>query len=74
MDNFQVKVTQVKEPPGLASVQFLGLAEVCQVLVIGEYLYQEGETMKVVLPGLQGLDDSKEFPIIDVIVSFCRNE
>ena len=28
MDNFQVKVSQVKELSGLASVQFLGLMEV----------------------------------------------
>ena len=50
MDNFQVKVSQVKKPSGLVFVQFLGLTEVCQVLVIGEYLYWEGRTMKVVLP------------------------
>ena len=50
LDNFQVKVSQVKELSGLASVQFLGLMEVCQVLVVSEYLYQEGRTVKVVLP------------------------
>ena len=42
MDNFQVKVSQVKELSGLASVQCLGLIEICQVLVVGEHLYQEG--------------------------------
>ena len=50
MDNFQVKVGQVKEPSGLVSVQFLGLIEICQVLVVGEHLYQKGRTMKVVSP------------------------
>ena len=50
MDNFQVKVSQVKEPSGLVSIQFLGLTEVCQVLVVSEHLYQEGRTVKVVSP------------------------
>ena len=74
MDNFQVKVSQVKEPSGLASVQFLGLAEVCQVLVIREHLDQKGGTMEIVSPRLQDSDDSKEFPIVDVRVLFHRNE
>ena len=30
--------------------------------------------MKIVSPRLQGSDDGKELPIIDVIVSFHRNE
>ena len=30
--------------------------------------------MKVVLPGLEHIDDSKEFVIVNVIVSFCRRE
>ena len=50
MDNFQVKVGQVKEPSDLTSVQFLGLMEVCQVLVVGKYLYWKRRTVKVVLP------------------------
>ena len=74
MDNFQVKVGQVKELSGLASVQFLGLVEVCQVLVVSEHLDQEGETVEIVSPRHQGLDDSKEFLIMDVIVLFCRDE
>ena len=56
MDNFQVKVSQVKEPSGLVSVQFLGLMEICQVFVVDEHLYWEGSAIKVVLPGFQGLD------------------
>ena len=30
--------------------------------------------MEVVTPGLECLDDSKEFSVIDIIVSFCRRE
>ena len=50
VDNFQVKVSQVEGPSGLALVQFLGLAEVCQVLVVSEHLYQKEGTMKIVSP------------------------
>ena len=57
MDNFQVKVSQVEEPSSLVSVQFLSLMEICQVLVVGEHLYQERRIIKVVSPGFQGLDD-----------------
>ena len=30
--------------------------------------------MKVVSPGLEHTDDSKEFAVVNVIVSFCRRE
>ena len=30
--------------------------------------------MKVVSPGFEGMDNSKEFVVINVIVSFCRRE
>jgi hypothetical protein len=48
------------------------LAEVREVLVIGECLDWKWESMEIVMPGLEGTDDSEEFPIIDVIVPFCR--
>ena len=58
----------------MALVQFLGLAEVCQVLVVGEHLDQKGGTVKIVSPRLQGSDNSKEFPVVDIVALFCRNE
>ena len=48
--------------------------EVCQVFVISENLDGEGGSVEIVLPGLQGMADHKEFLVIDVIVLFCRNE
>ena len=74
MDNFQVKVSQVEEPSSLTSVQFLGLAEVCQVLVVGEHLHWKGGTVEIVSPRLQGSDNSKKLLIVDIIVLFCRDE
>ena len=48
--------------------------KVGQVFVIHENLDWEGGSMKVVTPGLECPDDSKEFSVIDIIVLFCRRE
>ena len=74
VDHFQVKVREVNEPTGLPSVEVLGGMEVGEVLVVGEDLDREGGSMEVVAPGFQGADDGKEFPVVNVIVSFCRGE
>ena len=55
-------------------VERLGLAKVGKVLVIGEDLYWEGGAMQIVAPGFQGVDDSEEFTIIDIVVSFGGGE
>ena len=55
-------------------VKILGLTEVCQVLVVSKDLDGERGTMEVVPSGLQGADDGEEFTVINVIVSFCRDE
>ena len=38
------------------------------------YIDREGGSIKVVPPGLQGMDDGEEFSVIDVIVLFSKNE
>ena len=48
MDNFQIEVCKVKQPPCLVAVEVLGLMEVCQVLVVSEDLDGEWRTMEVV--------------------------
>ena len=53
------------------AVEVLCLAEVHQVLVICKDLDGKGGTMKVMPPGLQGMDDGKELLVIDVIIPFC---
>ena len=55
-------------------VQVLGLMEVYQVFVVCEDLDGEGRTMEVVSPRLQGVDDSKEFSVIDVVIVFYWDE
>ena len=74
MDDFKIKVSKVEQPPHLATVEVLCLTEVRQVLVICEDLDEEWGSMEVMSPGLQGMDDGEELPVVDVIVSFCRDE
>ena len=48
--------------------------EVYQVLVVGEDLYWERGPMKIMPLQLQGSDDGEELPVVNVIVSFSRDE
>ena len=50
MDDFQIKICKVKQPPGLAVVKVLGLMEVYQVFVVSKDLYWEGGSMNVMSP------------------------
>ena len=74
VDDFEVKISEVKQPSRLSTVEVLCLTEVCQVLVICEDLDGEWGSVEVVPPGFQGTDNGKEFPVVDVVVSFCRDE
>ena len=74
MDDFQIKICEVEQPPCLAAVEILGLTEVRQVLVICEDLDRKWGSMEVVPPGFQGMDNCEEFSVIDVIILFCWNE
>ena len=74
MDHFEVKVGEVNEPVCLAMIECLRLSEVSEVLVVNEDLHQEGGAVEVMLPRLQGVDDSKKFLIVNVIVLLCRGK
>ena len=74
MDHLEVKVGEVDEPSCLLAIERLGLAEVGEVFVVYENLYQERRAVEVVMPGFQGTDDREEFLVIDVVVSFGRRE
>ena len=74
MDDFEVKISKIKQPSCLVMIEVLHLMEVCQVLVISEDLNGKGGAMEIVSPGLQSMDDCKEFPVVDVVVPFCRDE
>ena len=74
MDDLEIEVCKVKQPPCLSAIEVLGLTEVRQVLVICEYLNGERGAMEVVSPGVQGADDCEEFPVVDVVISFSGDE
>ena len=48
----KIKLGEVKEPASLATVEFLGLTEVGEVLVVGEYLDRRGRSEEIVSPGI----------------------
>ena len=74
MDHFEVKVSEVNEPAHLAAVKCLGLTEIGQVLVVGEDLYWKGGAVEIVVPRLQGANNSKEFVVVDVVIALGGGE
>ena len=74
MDDFEIKIGEVEPPSALAAVEVLDLKEVCQVLVISEDLYRERGSVEIMSLGFEGMDDGKEFTIIDIVVMFCWDE
>ena len=74
IDDFKIKISEVKQPPCLLMVEVLGLMEVCQVLVISEDLDEERGSVEVMPLGLQGADDCEEFSVIDVAVLLSWDE
>ena len=74
MDDFEVKISKVKQPSCLTTIEVLCLTEIRQVLVVSEDLDGEGGAMEVMPPGLQGMDDCEELSVVDIVVAFRRNE
>ena len=74
MDDLEIKIHKIEQSLCLVAVEILGLTEVRQVFVICEHLNGERGAMEVVPPGLQGMDDCEEFPVIDVVIAFGGNE
>ena len=58
----------------LVSGQVLGLFEIPQILVIHDYDHWMCHSGEIMMPFFQGLDDGEEFPVVNVVVLFCRGE
>ena len=56
------------------AVERLGLVEISKVLVVGEDLYGEGGTVEIVVPGLQGANNSEKFSVINIVITFGGGE
>ena len=74
VDDFEIKISEVKQPLCLVMVGVLCLMEVHQVLVVSDDLDVKGGSVEVMPLRLQSIDDGKELPIVDVIVLFCWDE
>ena len=73
MNKVKIKILEKHHPACLAARQFLRLAEVHKILVIGEESDRVTGALEVVVPVVQGMDDSKQLAIIDVIISAAVN-
>ena len=54
--------------------KILGLFEIVQVFMVCDHRYWVFSSGEVMLPFLQSLNDSKKFPIVDVVIVFCWGE
>src|SRR6267154_5197761 len=71
MVEVKVKLIQGELPASLAASKVLSGAEVKKVLMVGEDNDRVWVPFEVMAPSFQGSDDGKEFPIVNLIVSFC---
>ena len=74
MGEAEVEICKVKEPTGLAAVKALGRAEEGHVFMVSKDLNRKRGAMEIMTPCFESANDSKEFTIINIIVSFCRRE
>ena len=74
VSELKVEISEIQEPTSLATIQVLGGAEEGEVFVICENPDREWGAMKVVTPGFESTNNGEEFPIVNIIVTFCRGE
>ena len=48
----KIKLRDVKEPASLVTIEFLGLSEIGEVFVVGEYLDWGGGSKEIMSPGI----------------------
>ena len=54
--------------------EFVRIFKIRQILMVSENRDRMGGALQILFPFSQGKDDSKKFPIIDVIVLLCSGE
>ena len=69
-----IKVLDEEGPMSLLAREFVRIFQVGQVLVVGEDRNGMGSPLQILFPFCKDEDDSKEFLIIDVIISFSNGE
>ena len=74
MKKVKIKIMEKHHPACLTSRQLLGLAEVHKIFVVSEESYWVTCALEVMAPMIQSMDNSKEFTIIDIVISFSCSE
>ena len=74
VEEVEVEILQEHHPAGLMAGQLLWLVKVSQVFVVGEQGDGVLGTLEVVAPVVQGVDNSEQLTIINIIVAFCGRE
>ena len=72
MYNGEVGLRKKEEPSGLSSQKSLFSAKVGKVVVVGPDFEGDRVAFEKVSEGLKGLNDSKEFFVMNIIVLFSR--
>ena len=67
-----VESREVFQPMDLVMSKLLGGCEVLEVLVVGEHKYDVCRALQVVAPLSEGLEDSQQLLIIDLVVDLSR--
>ena len=70
----KVKILEEHHPAGLGMREFLGLAEVSQILVIGEQSDGMSGPLQVMAPVFESMNDGEQLLIVDVIIPFGGRE
>jgi len=72
--NFEIELGENEGPTGLTPGERRSGHEVAKVAVVGKDLYRVSATFEVVSPVFEGLDNSKEFTVMHLIVPFGWDE
>ena len=70
----EIKVLEKEGPASLSSRELARVLEIGQVLMISEDRDRVRSPLQVLFPFSKSKDNSKEFPIIDVVVSLGQRE
>ena len=73
-DPFNVEILEEEQPTSLSVREFSRILDVRQIFVISDNRDRVWGALEVLLPFREYKDDSKEFPVIDVIVLFGWGE
>ena len=66
--DYQIEGGKEFRPPGLPSGQGPGGSEIFEVLMVGEHLYRDCGSLKVMSPDRESFEYCKEFLIVCVVV------